>query len=236
MELEYNYAIKEISAIKSGVRAHIRIGADLVWGESILPDVIHKLYEIYPAAQVDVVGGVVNELANDLIEGRIDILLGAQDYMFHPTDKISNIPLTEAKNVIIASVDHPLARMQEVPPDDLVDYSWVMYQQGVKSQNHINHFLCRHSLPPAKVAMHTTFLDMAISMMHKKQCLMSIPAQKVEQMTSKGMVVIPLNQPFWVVDTGVWATEASMQTSALEDFVNVLKQHLLEDQGNSDLR
>ena len=31
MELEYNYAIKEISAIKSGVRAHIRIGADLVW-------------------------------------------------------------------------------------------------------------------------------------------------------------------------------------------------------------
>ena len=84
VELEFEYAMAEIEAMKGGNKGTIRIGTSPVFATLYMPKVAISLVEQSPGLKIDLENGVLDTLVPGLLQGDLDIVCSALDFPDHP--------------------------------------------------------------------------------------------------------------------------------------------------------
>lgn len=226
MELEFSYALHEISSVQNGVNIKLRIGAGIVWGDLILPHILGKFHKKFPQAELEIIGGSVNELAPKLLKGKLDIILGSMDYQFQEVDNMVKLPLTGISHVIVCNENHPLLLKGTIKPSNLIDYNWITYHQKANNRNKVNDFFDRYSLPQARVILNTTYLSDAVAMLKTSNNLMCIPDLLASKLQDAGVKKLPFFESIWDMQTGAWMTQSSYDLPAMKEFITLLQEQL----------
>lgn len=83
----------------------VTFGISSFRGNSLLPGVLRKFYEIYPKVRVDIVEANSMELEEKLLEGNVDLAVVALPFAKLKTDAA---PLMEDEILITANISHPV--------------------------------------------------------------------------------------------------------------------------------
>lgn len=222
MEKEYKFALKEIKAVQKGENARLVIGSDNLWGEYYLNDILSLFTKKYPMAEIRVKAGPVSSLFPELVEGKIDVLLGNVDFDISAHNHLVKSKLVDVNFVVIGKEDHPLQTQKTVTAEDLSLNNWVIYQQSDNYQWHIDNYLYKYGTTPAKIVLHTAFLPQAIAEMKKHNHLMYIPHKLVDVMSKHGLKPLPQLQKIHSFNSGVIYHDKSLYTPSLNSFISIL--------------
>lgn len=224
IDMEYQFALKEINAVASSRALRLRIGSDNVWAEAYMSSLLDKVYDLHPNAEVRVKAGTVLSLAPKLLAGELDLVLGKIGYEGDVFKGLTYKPLIPVNFVVISRPEHKLQQEQFVTLEMLQDYRWIIYQQSDNYVWHINEAFYKSGLKPAKVSLHTAFLENAASQMHKDDFLMYIPHQLLNTMSSKGLKSLPLAESIHSFQSGVYYSESATRLPGVRYFLGLLEK------------
>ncbi len=102
--------------MRAGLAGTIRLGSSPTLGPYLLPNVVRRLHEQYPTLRLVIRDGAPQDLVEDLLAGRHDLIL--TQLPVHSADVTIIRLLREPLRLAVAR-DHPLARREKVTDQDL---------------------------------------------------------------------------------------------------------------------
>ncbi|BEV11883.1 LysR family transcriptional regulator [Asticcacaulis sp. DW145] len=137
---------REAMMEKKGVfDGQLRIGvlplARAIWAPTAIADIISA----YPSARIKVTDGSYAELRHGLIDGEVDMVIGALRPEKDTTD-IVQYPLFSDPLSIIARSGHPLAGRRTVTPELLRTLTWALPRPDTPARQMFDAFFARHNL------------------------------------------------------------------------------------------
>lgn len=226
METEYLFAMKEIKAVKKGSEVKIRIGADNLWAEHYLKNILDDFYDLFPTAEVTVKAGPVDTLIPNLLEGKLDIIFGNVDYPLKSKDfRLIREKLIDVNFRVIARDQHPLHKIEKISTNNLSEYKWVIYQQSDSYVWHINELFYNKKINPAKVSLHTAFLAQAVDHMKKYDTLMYMPEKLLGSMALNNISVLENISSIYSFNSGVWYLDRMMQLHGPRTLLALTKKY-----------
>lgn len=226
IENQFNTVIKDMGSVRKNSRKKVVIGADNLWAEAYLTDVLIKFYKLYPNSYVRVLGGPVKTHLASLVDGKTDIVLGSSDFSTPQTSAIHKRKLCNVKYFVIGNRQHPLHLNSSPDIANLVNYSWVIYQHASNFVWNINELFENNGLPKATVTLHTAFLPQAIKHVQSSDSLMFVPERLLDYMTDHGLKVIDHLKPIHNMDTGYIVLEQSKNREEIKDLLSLIESSI----------
>lgn len=145
----YEYAVHIISLfseMEKGIKnweeeGIIRIGSSMTIGHYVLPHVIQLLKEKYPNLKIKMFVYNSETLEKLIIENKIDFALIEMNLQ---NDNIIQIPFMSDHLSTIVSLKHPLLTQKDLQLADLLDYPFLMREQGSSVYNLVNSIFVSH--------------------------------------------------------------------------------------------
>ena len=145
----YEYAVHIISLfseMEKGIKnweeeGIIRIGSSMTIGHYVLPHVIQLLKEKYPNLKIKMFVYNSETLEKLIIENKIDFALVEMNLQ---NDNIIQIPFMSDHLSTIVSLKHPLLTQKDLQLADLLDYPFLMREQGSSVYNLVNSIFVSH--------------------------------------------------------------------------------------------
>ncbi|MFN7008680.1 MAG: LysR family transcriptional regulator [Allorhizobium sp.] len=130
---ELDQAEAELAAFSGGEAGTIVIGAMPLGRSVLLPRALARFRAEEPTYPVRIYDGPYDELLGALRRGAVDFLIGAlRDPA--PIGDIVQQRLFDDRLALLARPDHPLAGLERIGIDDLLDYPWVVPRQGTPTR------------------------------------------------------------------------------------------------------
>lgn len=127
MLTELRYMTDSLNDLRMGEAGHVVIGTLTTASSRLLPDAIHALRARHPKMNVSIVVGDRNQLHANLIDGKIDIVMGAVPPMQTPPDELVRYHvLYEDELYIVAGSHHRLAAGRGLRLAELLFYPWII--------------------------------------------------------------------------------------------------------------
>ena len=154
MDNEHRHAVSRINELRDGRGGALRIGAGPVWMVSLLPPVIAQFHALLPDISVSLIGGVIDTLVPELIQGDLDLICVSLD--FPNRSEIIKKPLLETHHVLVANSTHPLLKEQEADATSIQNYPWMVLKSDYVGSQRISSFFAANGLKPPRIAFETT--------------------------------------------------------------------------------
>ncbi|MFA0998267.1 MULTISPECIES: LysR family transcriptional regulator [Pseudomonas syringae group] len=123
------------------LNARLRIGSSSTIGNYELPSIVGALRESAPLLRVDVDIGNSALIARKV--ARFEIDMGLIEAPCHLPELIAE-PWSVDEMVIVAGINHPLARQKQVSLGELQDAEWLLREPGSGTREEVEHLLLRH--------------------------------------------------------------------------------------------
>ena len=143
---EHDTAVMEMSELAGAKHGRLRIGtASAMVSADSLPKLLRKIKEIYPQADISVVSGTSERLAQQVLAGELDVA-----FVSLPVDAngIQTELLDEDELVAIASPAHPLAKRRVVSAAMLGGEKLILSQSGGNTRRLIEEFFSQAGVKP----------------------------------------------------------------------------------------
>lgn len=147
VRIELQELVHEIQALRSGARAHVRIGVAQGVASRLVPAATIRLVTAHPNSRVSVWSGVASELVKLLIDGDIEFAvapLGAYESKLRIAEEL----LFDDRPVVVVARNHPLARTKFVRPKDLVKCRWVLARATTPLRQMLDQIFMSENVPP----------------------------------------------------------------------------------------
>jgi DNA-binding transcriptional LysR family regulator len=144
---ELSAAIVEICSERQS--GSITIGAMPGARPLILPRAIARFTAEYPTVRIDVVEGSWRELIDPLIDGVLDLTVGA--VRDAPPSSVIQTPLIVDELAVIARAGHPLAGDPNPSLEVLASYPWIVGQQATPRRAQFEALFLGRPLPHAPI-------------------------------------------------------------------------------------
>ena len=141
-------AIAEIRH-EEGAADSIIVGAMPLSRALILPRAIARFTAEYPKVRIDIVEGSWRELIEPLLDGVIDLTIGA--LRSEPPQGLVQAPLMKDRLVVIGRAAHPLAPDPAPALDALASYPWIVGQPGTPLREQWCNLFAGRALPAAPI-------------------------------------------------------------------------------------
>jgi DNA-binding transcriptional LysR family regulator len=184
--MEHDMAVSAMAELAGAERGRLRIGsASAMVITDVLPVVLGKLKNNYPGAEVNVISGTSETLANQILAGELDIA-----FVSLPVDTqgIETMVLNEDELVAIASPRHRLAKKRVVTPQVLAGESLILGEQGGNTRRLIDQFFVEAGVQPS-VTMELSRQAAIRRMVEADMGVGIAPAQSVKDAVSQGRLV-----------------------------------------------
>nr|MBA3898217.1 LysR family transcriptional regulator [Sphingomonadaceae bacterium] len=130
-------------------RGRIAVGAMPLSRALVLPEVLARFQEGAPRATVDVYEGSWRDLIEPLLDGIIDLTIGALREEAAPGTEQE--PLFVDRLAVIGRAGHPLARIAHPDLQQLAQYGWISGQAGTPLRAHWEAMFTGRALPPTPI-------------------------------------------------------------------------------------
>jgi DNA-binding transcriptional LysR family regulator len=199
MEFAWHSAREEMAAMSHGHLEVFRIGAGPAYHPEIVPRVLGALSKEFPRTHLEMEAGVNDSELPRLIDGSIDIMLGAIDLQARPG--IQTYPLMTIETRIFARAGHPLAQV-EAKAEGLSAASWVVYNRDAMVHERIAAYLAARGLPSPRIAVEVGALMSGFNILRDTDLLMSAPGHLGAISSECGLVPLTLDEPIWRFTSG----------------------------------
>jgi len=127
----------------------LTIGAMPLSRAVVLPRAIARFVSEYPRVRIDVVEGSWRELIDPLIDGVLDLTVGA--LRDAPPSGVAQMPLLVDRLAVIGRAGHPLAGNATPPTETLAGYPWIVGQRGTPIRMQWESLFAGDALPAAPI-------------------------------------------------------------------------------------
>jgi DNA-binding transcriptional LysR family regulator len=143
---EHDTALMEMAELAGAKHGRLRIGtSSAMVSANPLPQLLKKLKELYPQADITVASGTSEKLAQQILSGELDIA-----FVSLPVEAngIQTELLAEDELVAIASPEHPLAKRRVVSAAMLAGEKLILGQSGGNTRRLIEEFFSQAGVKP----------------------------------------------------------------------------------------
>lgn len=113
--------------------AKLRIGANPAVLPRIIPKIISSVRQHDPAMYFHVCTGLVDNMVEQLLAGKIDLYIGRVDWSnisAEDAERLHTETLTQMSLTVVSSPTHHLAQIDSVTVDDLYNSGWILQAEG----------------------------------------------------------------------------------------------------------
>lgn len=130
-ELDLAYA--ELGELIGRDIVKITVGSMPLARTTLLPAAIDRLSELKPEVSIEIVDGPYDDLLTRLLDGEIDLLIGALRNPV-PSTEIEQEALFESPIHVVGRKGHPLTDNLKATKEDLTQYHWVVPRMGTPTR------------------------------------------------------------------------------------------------------
>ncbi|MBT4938830.1 MAG: LysR family transcriptional regulator [Rhodospirillaceae bacterium] len=226
VELEFEYAVAEIEAMKGGTEGTIRIGTSPVFATLFMPKVSATIIQSNSGLKIDLINGVLDTLVPGLLQGDLDIICSALDFPEHP--EIVKEHLIDFEHAVFARADHPLANRSDIEAKDLMAYEWVMLAQDHIAISRLGSYFSANGISPPRIAMETNSFETAFAMVKEGNFLTSATSSMVGFAKSSGLIRLPIRGTLWHFPAGVAYRRSTSTPASVNAVISCLKAEVGE--------
>lgn len=124
------------------------IGASLTFGEYVLPRVIAKFRELYPDIIPTIAIDNTHHVVEQVARGQLDVGIIEGTYIGNEVDIE---PFAEDTVVVVASVQHPIAKQKRPRADQLAAETWIVREKGSGTREITDRVFSAYNIHPANV-------------------------------------------------------------------------------------
>jgi LysR family transcriptional regulator, regulator for genes of the gallate degradation pathway len=226
---EFDSLHDELLETRNHYAGRISIGTLPLTRTFLVPDVIAGLASRYPLARFEIVEGSYEVLIDDLERGRIDILVGAlRKNLISKT--LQQEPLFDFELGIVGRADHPLTQRNEITPDQLADYPWVVARRGTPSRETFNAMAATFPAEkPARQSVETGSLNAIRGVLLKSDHLALLSRHQIRYELEAGfLAAMDYPLPDSRRPVGITMRRHWLPTALQAEFLALLKEHSAE--------
>lgn len=192
---EQQLAEAELLAFRKGEHGNLRIGAASIWMLDLLPKVIARLHQRYPALQFTLSSMNYAEGARGLQDGRLDAFFGGFQRMEPLPSYLVRRPLFVARLVVIARSGHPIFDQPVADSDALAHYSWLSFQSDAAYLDNIREVLREASGKPLRVTAHCDSMSTTLKLLSEGDYLAFLPSSFLTRPRDRGLRIVKTELP-----------------------------------------
>lgn len=197
-------ASSEIEALKRGAAGLVRIGAGPSWLVRNVPDAISTFRKERPKAQVQISGGLDDELKTALRGGALDLVLAALPDEGLDVD-LEREPLSVDEYRVIADVDHPLHGESEPDLADFLAYPWILPRSATYMVGRLDALFRARGLPTPQPVIETDMVSTKLELMRGTQFLSFHAIGHLEELGARHVRPLPFCETGWTRQAGlIW--------------------------------
>lgn len=221
--VELEQAEDEIAAWKGGRGGRIVIGSMPLARSAILPAALNAIMTEFPDTRLRVVDGPYHDLLFGLRHGDIDILIGAlRDPV--PVDDIVQETLFDDPLAIVARVNHPLARKENIELADMMEYGWVVPLRGAPTREYFETLFPPQQAIRPKSIIETGSLILIRRLLSTSDQLTIISRHQIEQEEKYGeLCQLPIRLPHTERPIGLTVRKGWSPTSIQQELIERLR-------------
>jgi DNA-binding transcriptional LysR family regulator len=171
---ESAHASEEINAMRGLAKGTIRVGALGSIACLALPQAIDRVLAKWPKLRVFVVEGVWDRLAEALVKHEIDLALGVS-----AVDTAEIIAIKDCRwndrSYVVAGMDHPLRRKQELRLADVIGERWTTTPKGTAPYEHMEQVFAAQGLGMPEILVETRSVMMLKNLVAQSGFLTWLP-------------------------------------------------------------
>ncbi|MHC5654881.1 LysR family transcriptional regulator [Stappia sp.] len=215
----------DVTAMASGVSGAVSIGAVSSVSPTLLPAAITLFKRSAPATSVSVTEGHFISLFPQLEAGTIDLLIAR---IWHPQELpgIEQMVLFREPVVVVAGVDHPLARNPAPQWADLADNLWILPQAESVARRALDAFFAGNGLGTPENTIASVSLTLNLEILRRMPALGVFPQGLAQRHALRGdLVVLPLDIDGLLSEARCfWRRDQFETNGTAELFLNCLRQ------------
>jgi DNA-binding transcriptional LysR family regulator len=194
-------AAEEIDAIRRGTAATIQVGASPLWASWLLPDAVAALERDLPRARVRVLSGVLDTLVPSLQRGELDLVCSALDFPDHP--EVVKESLAEVEHKVMAHRTHPLAALNDVPPEAMLHLPWATIANDMVGAARLASYFSANGLEQPEVVAEIQPVESLIGLLRHGRFLAAVAAPMLALLAPHGIVELPIRGTLWRFRAGM---------------------------------
>ncbi|QOL79436.1 LysR family transcriptional regulator [Pseudooceanicola spongiae] len=151
---EIHQAAADVRGLQGDYAGRLAIGCLPLAQAVILPETLNRFAPEFPGISPQVVGGRYADLVQGLLNGDLDVLVGALRREAVPgalTCGLTHVPLFSDGLVVAARAGHPLAGKAAILLEDLKQFPWVVPGVGAPARGCYDQLFATGSAAPASV-------------------------------------------------------------------------------------
>lgn len=148
IEANYRSALRDLAEARSATVGTLRVGATASWLHRALPATVADLTTSHPSARITISRGLPDALINDLLKGRLDIVLAPVGAVENYAPLLDTEVIYRSRYAVVAAPNHP-ARVTEVQKlEDLLEWKWVLPRSAYARKLFDATFVAANLAPP----------------------------------------------------------------------------------------
>lgn len=230
---EMRFMTDSLNALRLGEAGHVVIGTLTTASSQLLPDAIRLLRTRHPNIGVSVTVGDRTQLHRQLLEGRVDVLMGSVPPAPLPgSESIRYQVLYEDDLVLVSGPQHPLAARGRVQLAELLAYPWILPPPESIARLRIDRLFLDAGLALPADLIESLSPITTIGLLTDQRSL-SLMSGGLAQLflSARLLVALDLQERCSFGDVGYATSTARVQSIATDAFVRCLKEQVTQRAG-----
>ena len=214
-------ATEEVAAIRTGGVGKVSVGVGASYVASVLVEVTARVTADLPSLELEVTEGLVEDLLDPLLDGRIDVILTTFATVPTRPDLVLE-PLMEVAPMVVASIRHPLARKRTLTGRELAAASWASIDQPYTLDVLSRLFVSRRL--PTPRPLRSNSLTLIKALVASGHYLSLLPTRAVaSELRDGSFVTIPAEIPARPVEGGIVYLDRPVRSAAADRVMQLMR-------------
>lgn len=203
----------EFAALARGSAGQLLIGATNAALPRLLPNAIAAMKAEQPTLMLSVRTHALGAMLDELRHGRLDLVLARMPEHEPPHDLSAHL-LGPARQLVVMSLKHPLARARQLDWELLARQAWVWPLPGTHTRHLQERFWQERALPWPGNRIETGDISLVLTLLQRLPLLALMPEDSARAAARAGLAkILPLEVPIGLSDLVAWSLPRSTQAS-----------------------
>lgn len=202
MEQQARYAEIEVGGLLQGRGGSIRLGAGLVWAQSLVPHALAEFHQQFPNVRIEVSNAISNILVPMLTQGTLDLIVCELTETELPDEFQIGASWTTRRCPWVRS-DHPLTQKPEISWQELAEFGWVGHASDRNLKEKIASKYRQIGCTPPQIVMETSSLSSMMQIIGETDLVAVLADQLESDALSRDLVRLPISEDGWNMESAV---------------------------------
>lgn len=173
---------ESLHAVREGSRGQLSIAFRTNSVQPLLAQAICAFHEANPGVDISVIEGAIDDLANQVAEGELDLLFAYEDPRLKDKGLLSAPVVAGQKVVVLASMTHPLLQQKRITAKSLAEQQWCIPAHGSRMLHLLQTTFRAMNTPAPEQGIRTSDPSMIVNLLQTAHFLTVLPERIAAQL------------------------------------------------------